>query len=242
MNRKLLGVVARFHFAPTEEARGNLLREGTNPASIHVTGNTVIDALQQAVARIAGDAALRARLDAGLPDLDRNRKLLLVTGHRRESFGAGFESICNAIAEIAREHEDVEIVYPVHLNPQVQLPVRRILEGSARVHLIEPVDYLSFVRLMTRSAFVLTDSGGVQEEASTLGKPVLILRDTTERPEAVRDGNARIVGTDRAAIVRETRLLLHDDTHRQHMSHPTHAFGDGLASARIADVLEKAYE
>ncbi len=237
VNRKLLSIVTRFHFAPTEDARANLLREGNDPAHIFVTGNTVIDALKRATSRIAGDDVLRARIDSEFSFLDRGKRLILVTGHRRESFGSGFESICNALAEIAGEHQDVEIVYPVHLNPNVMLPVHRILGGSARVHLIEPIDYLSFVYLMTRSDFILTDSGGVQEEASTLGKPVLILRETTERPEAVSGGNARVVGTDCDAIVSETRRLLRDAEHRAAMSQPSLAFGDGRAAERIAEVL-----
>jgi UDP-N-acetylglucosamine 2-epimerase (non-hydrolysing) len=237
VNRRLLSVVARFHFAPTGEARANLLREGTDPSRVHVTGNTVIDALQQTVARIAGDDALRARLEEELAFLDPQRRLILVTGHRRESFGSGFESICGALAEIAAAHPDVEIVYPVHLNPNVQEPVHRLLGGSERVHLIEPVDYLSFVHLMTRADFILTDSGGVQEEASTLGKPMLVLRDTTERPEAVSGGNARIVGTQSEAIVAAAKLLLTDRAHHAAMSRPSTAFGDGTASARIAAVL-----
>jgi UDP-N-acetylglucosamine 2-epimerase (non-hydrolysing) len=240
VNRRLLSVVARFHFAPTEEARANLLREGTDPSRVHVTGNTVIDALQQTVARIAGDDALRARLEEELAFLDPQRRLILVTGHRRESFGSGFESICDALAQIAAAHPDVEIVYPVHLNPNVQEPVHRLLGGSERVHLIEPVDYLLFVHLMTRADFILTDSGGVQEEASTLGKPMLVLRDTTERPEAVSGGNARIVGTQSEAIVAAANLLLTDPAHHQAMSRPSTAFGDGTASARIAAVLRAA--
>ncbi len=237
VNRRLLSVVTRFHFAPTEEARANLLREGTDPAHVHVTGNTVIDALQATVARIAADDALRTRLQSGLSFLDPQRRLILVTGHRRENFGAGFESICDALAEIAAEHEDVEIVYPVHLNPNVQEPVHRILGNSARIHLMEPVDYPTFVHLMTRSDFILTDSGGVQEEAATLGKPVLLLRDTTERPEGVRGGNMRIIGTKREAIVSETRRLLRDRAHYEAMSRPSNAFGDGTASAQIAAIL-----
>jgi UDP-N-acetylglucosamine 2-epimerase (non-hydrolysing) len=240
VNRKLLSVVARFHFAPTEDARTNLLSEGTDPSRIHVTGNTVIDALQRAVARIAGDDVLRERLDSEFAFLDPDRRLILVTGHRRESFGPGFESICGALAEIAGANPDVEIVYPVHLNPNVRLPVRRLLGGSARVHLIEPVDYLSFVHLMTRSDFILTDSGGVQEEASTLGKPMLVMRDTTERPEAVRGGNARVVGTQSGAIVSEAKLLLSDPVHHKTMSRPSTAFGDGTASAQIAAILRTA--
>jgi UDP-N-acetylglucosamine 2-epimerase (non-hydrolysing) len=237
VNRRLLSVVTRFHFAPTEDARANLLREGTDPTHVHVTGNTVIDALHETVARIAVDDAFRTRLDSQFSFLDRERRLILVTGHRRENFGAGFESICQALAEIAAEHEDVEIVYPVHLNPNVRRPVHRILGKSARIHLMEPVDYATFVHLMTRSDFILTDSGGVQEEAATLGKPVLLLRDTTERPEGVRGGNMRIIGTKRDAIVSETRRLLRDPAHYQTMSRPSNAFGDGTASAQIAEIL-----
>lgn len=237
VNRKLLSIVTRLHFAPTEDARENLLREGTDPARIHVTGNTVIDTLKRTISRIDGDAALRARLDADFSFLDDDRRMILVTGHRRENFGAGFESICNALAEIAEEHREVEIVYPVHLNPNVRLPVRRILGESSRVHLIEPVDYVSFVHLMQRSHFILTDSGGVQEEAPTLGKPVLVMRDTTEREEAVRAGNVRLVGTMRESIVAAAERLLSDDVHHEQMSHPTDAFGDGRASSRIATIL-----
>jgi UDP-N-acetylglucosamine 2-epimerase (non-hydrolysing) len=227
VNRRLLSVIARFHFAPTEEARRNLLREGIDPAHVHVTGNTVIDALKKTVAAIAVDAA----------DLsfDRNRRLILVTGHRRESFGAGLESICHALADIAAEHRDVEIVYPVHLNPNVQEPVRRILGNSDRVHLPGPVDYPRFVALMTRCTFILTDSGGVQEEASYLGKPVLVMRDTTERPS----GNIRVIGTDRDTITSEARRLLHDAEHRESLSRPSNVFGDGHASARIAAILTR---
>lgn len=237
-NRRLLSVVTRFHFAPTDDARDNLLREGIDPASVHVTGNTVVDALKKAMATIAADSTLRARLDKELAFLDRRRRLILVTGHRRESFGAGFESICTALADIARDHADVEIVYPVHLNPNVQEPVRRILGTSERVHLIDPVDYSTFVELMTRCAFILTDSGGVQEEASILGKPVLVLRETTERPEAVRGGNTRIIGTQREAITGEAGLLLRDSVHRAAMSRPSDAFGDGRAAAKIAAILK----
>ncbi|MEA2489401.1 MAG: hypothetical protein QOH21_1193 [Acidobacteriota bacterium] len=226
-NRRLLSVVARYHFAPTEEARANLLREGVDPARVHVTGNTVIDALHATVARMPAEEA------------DPSRRLILVTGHRRESFGAPIEEICHALATIAREHEDVEIVYPVHLNPQVREPVLRILGGIDRVRLIDPVDYVTFVQLMTRSYCILTDSGGVQEEAPTLGIPVLVLRDTTERPEAVRAGNARVVGTSRTAIVAEVTRLLTDREHHASMSKSSTVFGDGRAAARIAAILRE---
>ncbi|HEX6642305.1 MAG TPA: UDP-N-acetylglucosamine 2-epimerase (non-hydrolyzing) [Thermoanaerobaculia bacterium] len=240
VNRRLLSVVARFHFAPTEEARANLLREGIDPARIHVTGNTVIDTLMRTVARIGGDEDLRARLDEEFPFLDRERRMILVTGHRRENFGAGLELICSALAAIASENRDIDIVYPVHLNPNVRRPVQQLLGKSAGVHLIDPVDYVSFVHLMTRSHFILTDSGGVQEEGPTLGKPVLVMRDTTERPEAVRGGNARVIGTQRDAIVSAATLLLRDHAHHKTMSRPSNAYGDGRASSRIAAVLRAA--
>ncbi len=240
VNRKLLSVVTRFHFAPTEGARENLLREAIDPSRVFVTGNTVIDALIRTTARIASDDALRERLDRQFSFLDPQRRLILVTGHRRESFGPAFESICHALADVARDNEDVEIVYPVHLNPNVQLPVRRILSDSDRVHLIDPVDYVAFVHLMMRSAFILTDSGGVQEEAPALGKPVLVMRDTTERPEGVRAGNVLIVGTQRSAIVSEAARLLRDAAHRERMSRPSSVYGDGNASARIAAILKQS--
>lgn len=241
VNRKLLSVVTRFHFAPTEGARDNLLRENVDPSRVFVTGNTVIDALLRTTARIAGDDALRERLDRQFSFLDRRRRLILVTGHRRESFGPAFESICHALAGVARDNEDVEIVYPVHLNPNVQAPVRRILGNSDRVHLIDPVDYLAFVSLMMRSTFILTDSGGVQEEAPALGKPVLVMRETTERPEGVRAGNVLIVGTQQSAIVSEAARLLRDAAHRERMSRPSHVYGDGTASAQIAAVLKQSF-
>jgi UDP-N-acetylglucosamine 2-epimerase (non-hydrolysing) len=240
VNRKLLSVVTRYHFAPTEGAGANLLREGIDPSRVFVTGNTVIDALIRTTARVANDDALREQLDRQFSFLDRERRLILVTGHRRESFGPAFESICHALADVAREHEDVEIVYPVHLNPNVQLPVRRILAESDRVHLIDPVDYVAFVHLMMRSTFILTDSGGVQEEAPALGKPVLVMRDTTERPEGVRAGNVLIVGTQRATIVSEAARLLRDEAHRQRMSRPSNVYGDGKASVRIAKILKES--
>ncbi|HEX8253055.1 MAG TPA: UDP-N-acetylglucosamine 2-epimerase (non-hydrolyzing) [Thermoanaerobaculia bacterium] len=237
VNRRLLTVVTQLHFAPTEGARANLLREGIDPARVHVTGNTVVDALKKTVERIGSDDALRARAEAALPFLDSRRRLILVTGHRRENFGPGFESICAALAELVRTHEDVEIVYPVHLNPNVRDPVHRILGECERIHLIDPVDYFGFVHLMTRSELILTDSGGVQEEAPTLGKPVLVMRDTTERPEAVESGNVRLVGTRRESIVAETSRLLRDAAHRESMSRPSDVFGDGKASERIAAIL-----
>lgn len=224
-NRRLLSVVTRFHFAPTEEAREHLLREGAR--EVFVTGNTVIDAL------------LRVR-DVELPMLTPGRRLVLVTGHRRENFGAGLESICHALADLVREFDDVEVVYPVHLNPNVRQPVHAILGGMDRVQLIEPVDYPTFVALMKRSTLILSDSGGVQEEAPSLGKAVLVMRDTTERPEAVRAGNVRLVGTSRERIAAEAGALLRDPDRLAEMARVRHPFGDGHAAERIADVLRSA--
>lgn len=237
MNRRVISVLARIHFAPTEEARANLTREGIDPARVFVTGNTVVDALQGTVARMAKDEAMRARLEQDFAFLDPRRRLILVTGHRRENIGEPIESVCEALAELAREDESIEIVWPVHLNPNVQTSVRGILGASERIRLIEPVDYVSFIHLMMRSDIILTDSGGVQEEAPYLGKAVLVTRGTTERPEAVRAGNVRIVGTGRDEIVSEARRLLSDRAHFEAMSQPRAPFGDGRASRRIADIL-----
>ncbi|MEO8215485.1 MAG: UDP-N-acetylglucosamine 2-epimerase (non-hydrolyzing) [Acidobacteriota bacterium] len=244
VNRVLTTQVADLHFAPTELSRENLLREGIVPERIHVTGNTVIDALLQTVIYIDEHPEVQEELAKQFQWLDPARRLILVTGHRRENFGEGFESICAALDRIARENEDVEIVYPVHLNPNVQEPVRRILgSGSARrggrIHLIEPVDYLPIVSLMRRCAFILTDSGGIQEEAPSLGKPVLVMRQTTERPEAVTAGTVRLVGTDVETIVEEAGRLLNEDGHYLAMSQAHNPYGDGKASERIADVLRR---
>jgi UDP-N-acetylglucosamine 2-epimerase (non-hydrolysing) len=249
MNRHLTGVIAALHFAPTPWARDNLLREGVEPATIHVTGNTVIDALMQVVATlrsgrgegVATDLISRVSALRSLIPGSRSR-MILVTGHRRESFGAGFESICRALSEIAAARPEVEIVYPVHLNPHVREPVMRILGsgGHPNVHLIEPVDYLPFVWLMDRAHLIITDSGGVQEEAPSLGKPVLVMRDTTERPEAVAAGTVRLVGTDRETIVAETLRLLDDPAAWQAMTLAHNPYGDGTAAAQIAEILKHA--
>lgn len=236
-NRKLTGVLARQHFAPTDTARNNLLAEGVLPGAIHVTGNTVIDALLMVVARIEADAALRCSLENQFAFLHPDRRLLLVTGHRRESFGEGFERICRALVEVTRRHPDLEVVYPVHLNPNVQEPVRRLLSGVDNIHLIEPLDYLPFVYLMSRAHLILTDSGGVQEEAPSLGKPVLVMRDTTERPEAVTAGTVRLVGTDMERIVATIERLLSDTPEYERMSHAHNPYGDGQACPRILDAL-----
>lgn len=235
-NRRLTAPLTTLHFAPTERSARNLLDEGMPPASVHVTGNTVIDALLAVVAKIEGSAALRESLAARFPFLDPSRRLVLVTGHRRENFGGGFEQICQALADLA-DRGDVQVVYPVHLNPNVQEPVKRILAGKEGVVLVEPLDYLPFVYLMSRAHLILTDSGGVQEEAPSLGKPVLVMRDTTERPEAVEAGTVRLVGTDRARIVAEASRLLDDAEAYQAMSRAHNPYGDGTAAARIAAIV-----
>lgn len=235
-NRRLTSPLASLHFAPTEASARNLASENIRDG-VHVTGNTVVDALLQTSGRIDTDPALAARLDAGLPALDPGKRLLLVTGHRRESFGRGFEQVCLALRTLAARG-DVEIVYPVHLNPNVQEPVRRILGDVPSVHLAPPLDYLPFVRLMGRAALILTDSGGIQEEAPSLGKPVLVLRDTTERPEAVDAGTVSLVGTDANAIVREATRLLDDDAAYARMSRAHNPYGDGHAAARIAALVQ----
>lgn len=243
LNRRLAGVLSDLHFAPTESARQNLLREGVGAERIVVTGNTVIDALQIVASRLSQDAALRQSMDARFAFLDSGKRLILVTGHRRENFGFGFESICQALADIAQRFDQVEILYPVHLNPQVQEPVQRLLGDGAlgNIHLIEPVDYLPFVYLMNRAHFIITDSGGVQEEAPALGKPVLVMRDTTERPEAVAAGTVRLVGADRARIVAEAALLLEDDTAYRQMTHAHNPYGDGSAAKRIVAQLRHSF-
>lgn len=236
MNRRLTGCIADFHFAPTDGARTNLLAEGISEKQIYVTGNTVIDALLQVVNRLNNDAELRAEFDKQFEFIDANKRLILVTGHRRENFGDGFENICHSLAEIAMRN-DVQIVYPVHLNPNVQEPVNRILRGISNIHLISPLDYLPFVYLMNRSTLLITDSGGVQEEAPSLGKPVLVMRDTTERPEAVEAGTVILVGTDKQKIVTETNRLLNDSVAYKIMSQAHNPYGDGFAAQRICDVL-----
>jgi len=240
INRRVTGVLADLHFAPTEQAKENLIREGVSGAAITVTGNTVIDALFSVVEKLRCDRALCANFEVQFSCLNRDKRLILVTGHRRENFGIGFENICHALAEIVSTHEDVEILYPVHLNPHVQEPVNRILgKGkSDRIHLIEPVEYLSFVYLMQRAHLIITDSGGVQEEAPSLGKPVLVLRDTTERPEAVTAGTVKLVGTERQKIVKEVELLLRDDGAYRAMSMVNNPYGDGNAAERIVAVLK----
>ena len=237
VNRSLTGILSHFHFAPTERARQNLLDEGVNPQSITVTGNTVIDALREIVCRVQTDSQLMASLQQQFGYLNPNRRLVLVTGHRRENFGSGFERICLALRKLA-ERDDVEIVYPVHLNPNVQKPVRQILSGVKNIHLIEPQEYLPFTFLMQQSFLIITDSGGIQEEAPFLGKPVLLMRDTTERPEAIEAGTVKLVGTQVEKILKEAIRLLDNQEAYLCMARASNPFGDGFAARRILESLQ----
>ncbi|MFA4740513.1 non-hydrolyzing UDP-N-acetylglucosamine 2-epimerase [Vibrio vulnificus] len=238
-NRKLTGALTKYHFAPTETSQQNLLQENYSEENIFVTGNTVIDALLMVKEKIEQDADLKATLAAQFPYLDENKKLILVTGHRRESFGGGFERICEALAQTAKQHPEVQILYPMHLNPNVREPVNRILGSVENVLLIEPQQYLPFIYLMDRAHIILTDSGGIQEEAPSLGKPVLVMRDTTERPEAVAAGTVKLVGTDVEKIVSNLNTLLSDSEAYQAMSFAHNPYGDGKACQRILDSLCK---
>lgn len=232
MNRKLIGSIATLHFAPTATAKNHLLSENVPPEKIFVTGNTVIDALH---------FTLKNSKSPAFDYIDPSKRLILVTGHRRENFGEGFQSICKALRKIA-ERNDIEIVYPVHLNPNVQAPVRSILGGAKNIHLIEPVDYITFVFLMEKAHLILTDSGGVQEEAPSLAKPVLVMREVTERPEGIEAGTARLVGTDEAKIVREIELLLNDPEQYKFMAQAHNPYGDGHAAERIVQHILEHYE
>lgn len=237
-NRRLTGSLAKLHFAPTETSRQNLLKEGVASSAISVTGNTVIDALLSVVERLNSPAsALQTQFDEQFAFLPRDNRMVLITGHRRENFGGGFERICQALANTARKFPDVEFVYPVHLNPNVREPVQRLLADIGNVHLIEPLDYLPFVYLMTRSYLILTDSGGIQEEAPALGKPVLVMRDTTERPEAVDAGTVKLVGTEVESITHQLSELLSNEAAYQKMSFAHNPYGDGTACAQIREAL-----
>ncbi len=228
MNRVVAGRLARWHFAPTESSRENLLREGVRPESVHVTGNTVVDALL--------DVSSRPGLEIGVP-LDATKRLILVTSHRRENFGEPFLRICRAVRRITEQRENVEVLYPVHPNPNVSEVARRELGGCPRITLCEPLDYSPFVAAMKRAHLIVSDSGGVQEEAPALGKPVLVLRAETERPEAVDAGVVKLVGTDEDLIVREALTLLDDPAAYAAMARGASPYGDGLAAGRIADIL-----
>ena len=235
-NRRVTGMVANYHFAPAERSQQNLLDEKVSPESVVITGNTVIDALQWVAKRIETNAALTSELSGKFDFIAPTKKLILVTGHRRENFGDGFLNICKAIRTIA-QRDDVQVIYPVHLNPNVQQPVNEILAGLDNVHLIVPQDYLPFVYLMNQAHIILTDSGGVQEEAPSLGKPVLVMRDTTERPEAVDAGTVKLVGTDTATIEKAVNELLDNEVAYKVMAIAHNPYGDGKASEYIADVL-----
>jgi UDP-N-acetylglucosamine 2-epimerase (non-hydrolysing) len=238
-NRRLTGVLTKYHFAPTDTSQQNLIDDNYSQDSIVVTGNTVIDALLMIKQKVDNDTELNATLASQFPYLDDSRKLILVTGHRRESFGDGFVRICEALATIARKYPDSQILYPMHLNPQVREPVNRILSEIDNIYLVEPQQYLPFVYLMTRSHIILTDSGGIQEEAPSLGKPVLVMRETTERPEAVEAGTVQLVGTDVEKIVSSVSELMDNSEAYRAMSFAHNPYGDGKACQRILNALAK---
>ncbi|WP_309303470.1 non-hydrolyzing UDP-N-acetylglucosamine 2-epimerase [Vibrio alginolyticus] len=238
-NRRLTGVLTKYHFAPTETSRDNLLRENFCPEDVYVTGNTVIDALLMVREKIETNKKLKSQLEEQFSFLDESKKLILVTGHRRESFGGGFERICEALAQTATSNPNVQILYPMHLNPNVREPVNRILGDIDNVLLIEPQQYLPFIYLMDRANIILTDSGGIQEEAPSLGKPVLVMRDTTERPEAVEAGTVKLVGTNTDKIITALEILLKDEATYKEMSYAHNPYGDGKACQRILNTLAK---
>lgn len=246
MNRQITGRIASYHFAPTSLSRQNLLDEGVPENRIHVTGNTVIDALHWVVERIKDDKELDCKLENQLREagynVGRDRRLVLITGHRRENFGKGFINICNAIKTLSVRHPEVDFVYPMHLNPNVRKPIYEIfgedLSNLDNTFFIEPLEYLNFVYLMERSHIVLTDSGGIQEEAPGLGKPVLVMRDTTERPEALEAGTVKLVGTDYSKIVDNVSVLLEDSSAYEKMSRAVNPYGDGKACGRIVSILK----
>jgi UDP-N-acetylglucosamine 2-epimerase (non-hydrolysing) len=238
MNRKIVSAISSLHFSPTENSRNNLLLENVRSENIFVTGNTVIDALLYIKEKINSDKNLAFSLKESFPYLNSKKRLILVTGHRRENFGEGFEGICFALSDLA-VREDVEIVYPLHLNPNVQEPVRRTLAAFKNVHLIDPQNYLPFVYLMMRADIILTDSGGVQEEAPSLGKPVLVMRSTTERPEAVEAGTVKLVGTDRKVIFEEVTKLLDDQCAYRLMARSHNPYGNGMSAEKIVKLLKR---
>ena len=235
-NRRMISAITTHHFPPTEVSRANLLGEGIKPDAITMTGNTVIDTLIHTHAAIMADPARHDALARRFAWIDLAKRLILVTGHRRENFGAGFAEICASLKQLA-DRGDVEIVYPVHLNPAVRGPVHAMIGGHPAIHLIEPQNYSAFVYLMARATLILTDSGGIQEEAPSLGKPVLVLRDTSERPEAITAGTAKLVGTHQATIVRHATALLDDPAALAAMSAISNPYGDGKAASRIIEVL-----
>lgn len=241
-NRQLTGVLANYHFAPTVQSQKNLLKEGKEQNNIYVTGNTVIDALMYVLHRIESQPELKEKIKKKISSqysLNDNRKVILVTGHRRENFGQGFINICEGLKQIALNNPNIDIVYPVHLNPNVQKPVNQILSDIKNVYLIDPLQYEEFIYLMSQAYFIITDSGGIQEEAPSLGKPVLVMRDTTERPEALEAGTVKLVGCDKETLVLEAEKLLHDHSEYEIMSRAHNPYGDGHACLRIADILSK---
>ena len=239
-NRRLTGVLTDYHFSPTETSKQNLLNEGVDESKIIVTGNTVIDALQLVVNKIYSNEHLRSKIkktiiQSGFKELD--SKFILVTGHRRENFGQGFLNICEALKVLAKNNPDINILYPVHLNPNVRRPVNELLSNVSNINLVEPFQYEEFIYLMSKSYLILTDSGGIQEEAPSLGKPVLVMRDTTERPEAVEAGTVKLVGSDKSDIVKEVQNLLDDSSEYQRMSKAHNPYGNGNASKNILKIL-----
>jgi len=236
MNRKIASAISSLHFAPTQGSRQNLLNEAVKSENVLVTGNTVIDALFYILNKIKSSPELASEIERDLPIINPKKKLILVTGHRRENFGEGFLNICNALKELASRN-DVQIIYPVHLNPNVRAPVDKILADIANVELIEPLTYLPFVHLMSQANIIITDSGGIQEEAPSLGIPVLVMRDTTERPEAINEGTVRLVGTDKHQIVSQATLLLDNEEEYKKMARANNPYGDGQAVPRIVEAL-----
>ncbi len=240
MNRRMVGRLAELHFAPTAISRDSLLSEGVTPDNVYVTGNTVIDALFDVSDRLNNNRELTASLEQQFSFIDASKRLILVTGHRRENLGEGFENICRALGKLA-ERQDIVIIYPVHLNPNVRDPVRRLLGNMENVLLIEPLEYVPFTYLMKRAYLVLTDSGGIQEEAPSLGKPVLVMRENTERPEAVTAGTVKLVGTSFERIVENVNLLLDNSAAYDEMAAAHNPYGDGKASSRIREILESRF-
>jgi UDP-N-acetylglucosamine 2-epimerase (non-hydrolysing) len=241
-NRRLTSAITALHFSPTAASQQNLLNEGVNAKQVSVTGNTVIDALFMIKNKIENNDKFTESLKSVFPERDESKKLILITGHRRESFGDGFERICKALAEIAMKYPEIQLLYPMHLNPNVREPVNRILKGINNIFLIEPQDYLPFVYLMDQASIIVTDSGGVQEEAPSLGKPVLVMRDTTERPEAVEAGTVKLVGTNTARIINEVDILLTNKEEYNKMSLAHNPYGDGKACQRIIETINSYFK
>ena len=238
-NRKMASTISQYHFAPTLSAQNNLLKENINSNVIFVTGNTVIDSLFWAKNKIQKDDNLKEKLDKDFSFIDPAKRIILVTGHRRESFGTGFKNICEALIQIAKKNHNVQIIFPVHLNPNIQKPVNEILKNIENINLIQPQNYIKFQYLMAKAFIILTDSGGIQEEAPSLGKPVLVMRNVTERPEAIEAGTVKLVGTDIKKIIDSVNNLLNNENEYQKMSLSHNPYGDGKACGRIVEILAK---